>query len=235
MSEPRRYVHRKKSDSRLFGSGAYLTAPPAAGAIAFGGTATGVTPTVDGGTASGAITFPAYTITEITALFYAQSPVSFGGSASGYGYIARTAAATVAFGGTATAANIASSAIRFGGNATAASGFFTSEVAATMSFAGSASGINLATATGGIAFSGTVAQPEVSGGTVEGVALPAEITFAGTASSGMDAFVTLATGSVTFGGAAAGTRIVPSITGDEDVDGIKFQVQQYGTIRITLV
>jgi hypothetical protein len=207
MSEPRRYVHRKEPATRVFGSGSYITAGLAVGSIAFGGTATGGTPTTDGGTASGAIVFAPTTITEISALFSAQGSVTFGGTATGRGFIARTTqAAPVVFAGTATAANVAANTIRFAGTATAASGFFTSEVAAAMVFAGTAEGVHRNLASGSLVFAGTVARPDVSGGTVEGYALPAEITFAGTAVPTLQAFATTGSGAVAFGGSATATR-----------------------------
>lgn len=178
----KRLVFRPAPNVVRYGSTSVVTASLSAAAIIFGGTATAAPPSVtDGGTASAAIVFAGGPLTTITLEVSGASPVVFGGAATGFGFVSRTATAGIIFAGTARSDPFVASPIVFGGNATAASSFFTAEVSAPIIFGGSADGVELADATSPIVFGGTVSGTDVSGGTVIATALPGPIVFDGTA------------------------------------------------------
>lgn len=225
----KRLVYRAAPDIIRYGATSTVTASIAAAAIVFGGSAAAVPPAAtDGGTASGAITFAGGPITTITLEVSGASPVAFGGSANGYGFVSRTASAGIVLAGVATAQPFAASSIVFSGTATAAGSFFTAEVAAPIVFGGTAAPLLTSpaegAAVGAIVFGGAIDQAGIGGITYTADAADVIVFAGGAIGTALLIEGQTASDAIVFGGAAIGATSNQVVTIRKKVKKYEFRV-----------
>ncbi len=226
-----RRVFRDFGDTQPIGSASVVTGALVTGIIAFAGTALGATTSSSGGSVSGAIAFGGGSITEASLEVSASGPVVLSGaSVTGLSISTRNASGSVVFAGAARPAALASGAIAFGGSATVGT-TFTMDASGAIVMAGTVAGRFVApSTTGQIRFGGTVETPDVTDGTVEADARPAEITFAGTATG---ASVNIVQGTIEFGGLATGQQLNSTKPIDRAVINVDAIYEGYITVEVS--